>query len=374
MDTPREDAAVAAPDWRAALPAILAVFVVSRVLLVLVVMLVEATIPLGYERPTYSTLPIIGGLTGHDAIYFLGIAAEGYHLEPVAGPYHDWVFFPLFPLLTRAAAVLTLGDVAVAGVLVANAALLVSLVLVYLIARPHSGHETAMLTVVLVAFAPGAVAFGMAYSDSLLLATAAGAMLAASGRRYVLMGMLFAAATLARPPGILIGLPLLAALVAADGRRPRVGWLMLGAGPLALGAFAAYQGLTLGDPLAFVRGQPAWNIPPAAGPDASGDGFGSVAPLVLILVTTLLAYTAMLPRLVRGSIPAAHVLVAIVAFASVFVSGRLQSDARYLALGWPFAWLLASSLPPSRRAMVVAALGGVYVLMAFLHITQALAP
>jgi hypothetical protein len=350
-------------------------FLASRAVLIAVVLIVEA-LPIPWDRPSFDTRPLLGGLTGHDAIYYLGIAAEGYHLEPVSGAYPDWVFFPAFPLITRLMSVVTLGDVAVAGILVSNLALLIGLVLVATLVHANGDSPAARPTTWLVAFAPGAVAFGMAYSDSLLLAASAGAILATRRRTWWLVAVLLAVATLSRPPGILLCIPLLVAIWQTDGRATRH-LLVLAAGPIALAVFAAYQGAVLGDPLAFIHGQAAWNIAPITDATAGGapdDGSGwYIGPMVGLLIVILLAYTAMLPGLWRSRIPRPEVLVGFVAFASVFLSGRLQSDARYLAAGWPFSWFLALSRRWVLAAALVISVAG-YVVLAFLNVSQLLAP
>ena len=108
--------------WREAGAAIAALFVVSRGILVLLALFLENDIPLGYVGPAFDDRLGLRSLTGTDSVYLLGIAAEGYHAEPVSQAFRDWVFFPLYPLVTRAASLLTLGDVAIAGVVVANLA------------------------------------------------------------------------------------------------------------------------------------------------------------------------------------------------------------------------------------------------------------
>lgn len=372
--TPPENA----PSWRSLALEVLPAFIVSRVVLLACVALVAA-LPLPWARTTYAQDPWLSGLTGHDAVYFLGIAAEGYHRLPVSGAYTDWVFFPLYPALTRLVAQILPGNVAPAGVLVANGALFAALLL---IARLTPGPKRVRQALAwLLVLAPGAVAFGLAYSDSLYLAVSAGAITAARSRRHGLMALAYAGATLCRAPGILLGVPLLLELLTVPGRRlrPVVGLL---AGPLALLCFAGYQGLVLGDPLAFVHGQAAWNIAPAV---SAGGGTGaSTAPgggiadwyvgaLVAILVFTLLGYTAVLPGLLRRRIPPGEKAVALVAFASVFISGRIQSDGRYLAVGWPFATHAAMARNGWLAiALALSAVG--FVVCALLNVSQLLAP
>ena len=369
---------IATTRWTRWLPVVLLAFVASRLVLLTVVVIVDVSGRLPSSTATYSSGPILRGFTGSDALYYLGIAAEGYHSGPVHLQYHDWVFFPAYPLVVRLLSPLALGDVSVAGVLVANALLLLGLCAVAALVAAYSNRDVTARTVFLVAFAPGAVAFGLAYSDSLLLVAAAGALLAARRGRFLLMGALYAVAALSRPPGLLLGIPLAIELWnARAGGTSR--WLPLTLGPIAVAVFAGYQGLVLGDPLAFVHGQGAWDIAPIteapSGAEAAANPtyLSDILPLVMILLGTLLFYTAMLPGLIRSSLPRAEVALALVAYATVFLSGRLQSDARYLAIAWPFAWFLASRRRPWRD-LWPAVFVVMYTLMAVLNVTQALAP
>ena len=233
-------------DLRRDLPAVLIAFLVSRLLLLSVVAVLESSIPVAYDRPEYTDRPILGGLTGEDAIYYLGIAEGGYHLEPVKDQYVDWVFFPLYPLVTKLVAIPLMGDIPLAGVLAANLAFLAALLLLAVLSRDHLDGDRTRRSVLLLALAPGAVAFGMAYSDSLMLALWLGAVLAGERRRWWLAGVLYGLSVLTRPPGILLGLALLALLVQQGGRRPNRDWLALAFGPLAILGFMAYQGAVLG--------------------------------------------------------------------------------------------------------------------------------
>src|SRR6266496_2105658 len=117
--------------WREALVAIAAIFIVSRGALVLIALFLENNIPLAYHGPTYASGPLLSSFTGTDSIYLLGIAAEGYHDTPVRQAFRDWAFFPLYPLVTRLVSIVTLGNVAMAGLLVSNAAFLAALAVLY---------------------------------------------------------------------------------------------------------------------------------------------------------------------------------------------------------------------------------------------------
>ena len=370
--------------WREAAVAIAALFVVTRGALVLVAIFLENNIPLDYRGLSFSSAPLLTSLTGTDSVYLLGIAAEGYHAEPVHLAFRDWAFFPLYPLVVRIASILTLGNVAVAGVLVANLAFVAALAVLYRLSLNHLDHDRAVRSLAFVALAPGAVAFAMAYTDSLFLLLAAGAFLAAEQRRWWVMALLYGLATLTRLQGVLLGIPLAILIAGANmpteagwrslvaWRTPKLAWLATG--PLAFGLFAAYLGATFGDPLGMFTAQKAWS---QIGQEPTGpvtpvlDRFD---PIVLLLVGVLVLYLFLFVFRRKDRLPAAYTALALVTVVTALASGRLQSMARYLAVAWPFDWLLASRRAAWFELTGLAAFAALFVVHAVLHFTQALAP
>ena len=132
----------------------------------------------------------------------------------------------------------------------------------------HLDHDRAVRSLAFVAPAPGAVAFAMAYSDSLFLLLAAGTFLAAEQRRWWLMALLYGLATLTRLQGVLLGIPL-AILIASASLPPRrlalarrvahAASRMAGRRSDRVRPFAAYLGATFGDPLGMFTAQKAWS-------------------------------------------------------------------------------------------------------------------
>jgi hypothetical protein len=368
--------------WREALVAIAALFIVSRGALVLVALFLENNIPLAYHGPTYATDLVLASLTGTDAPYLLGIAAEGYHDAPVRDAFRDWAFFPLYPLLVRVVSVLTLGNYAVAGVLVANLAFVGALAAVYALTIRYLDHDRAVRSLAFLTFAPGAVAFAMAYTDSLFLLLSVGAFLAAEHRRWALMALLYGLATLTRLQGILLGIPLAILIASADmpgGWRTLAGWktprlLWLAAGPAAFALFAAYLGVTFGDYFGMFTAQQAWsNIgrPETGNTMPVLDRFD---PLVLFLVARLVFYAVLLVFRRVDRIPAPYTALMVVSLATAVASTRLISTARFLAVAWPFDWILANRRAAWFELTGLAAFAALFVIHAVLHFTQALAP
>ena len=377
--------------WREAGVAIAALFLVSRGMLLLVALFLERSIPLGYHGPTYDSGLIFASLTGSDSVYLLGIAADGYHAEPVRQLFRDWAFFPLYPLVTRAVSVLLLGNIALAGLVVANVAFVAALAVLYALSVRHLEHGRALRSLAFLTFAPGAVAFAMAYTDSLFLLLSAGAFLAAESRRWWVMAGLYALATLTRLPGVLLGIPL--AILVVEGaaaeagaagsgagawRRPR-GWLTarlawLAAGPLAFAAFAAYLGAAFGDPLGMFTAQRAWS---QIGQEPSGPVtpvLDRLDPIVLLLVAVLCLYLFLFVFRRRDQTPAAHTALALVSVGTALATGRIQSLARYVAVAWPFAWWLGNRRAAWFELVGLAAFAALFVVQSVLHFTQALAP
>lgn len=370
-----------APDdglqWRAAIPRIVAVFLATRLIVLFVVLVLEGAIPLGYHGPTFTTAPILGGLTGEDSIYYLGIARDGYHLQPVANGHLDWAFFPLFPLATKVVSILTLGNVALAGVLVSNLAFLAAMFVLYRLSVIHLGHEIALRSTAFLAIAPGAVAFALAYSDSLFLLVALGAFLAAERRQLALAGVCYGLATLCRLPGLALGLPLIAVLM-TDGGRPTRSWLWLLLGPLALLGFYAYLGAVTGDFFANLTAQATWNIAPVLSDptpvNTTDQPVAAFSILPIVLIVTLLVYVFLFVYIRGDRIPLPYAILAAVSFGTVLASLRLQSVARYLVVAWPFSWILACRSSAWFRDAWPIVSTGLFTIHAFLNITQALAP
>jgi hypothetical protein len=208
-----------------------------------------------------------------DANHYLDIARNGYpavlHFPPKAHPpgypptelisrpgtWWSWLlykprvtyhgpypfvpaFFPLFPgliwLLHWVAGGSFLGGALLAQVLSGAA----SALLVWLLAARVRGRRVADRAVIAFCAFPGAMTFGMLYSEPLAIAIAAATLLAMLGRRWVLAGLLAAVGTAERPTLIVLtGVLAVGALVAIRDRRE---WRSLVAAPMSLAGAAGY--------------------------------------------------------------------------------------------------------------------------------------
>jgi hypothetical protein len=352
-------------------------------LVLAVAVAVETTQPPPPDGVRIDDRPIVASLTAWDGTYYVGIAEDGYHADPAYGP--DYAFYPGYPVVVRAASLFTGGDVAVAAILVANVVYLLALVLLYALAVRHLDPGRAVLSLWFLSLAPGAVAYALSYSEGLFLLFAVGAFLAMETRHPWLAGTALALATVTRVPGILLGLPLLVMLIERDGLRPTRSWLPLFLAPLAVLALLGYLWWLTGDPTAPLTAQSYWSpseASDAARSTAVATGHGNenftmeTSPewVMALWVGTLMFYSFLLVFMRHDQMRPAYRLVAILGIVSIFLTGRLQSSTRYLAVAWPFDWTLASRRSRVVQSIVLAAFVVLHVAVLWLAFTWRLAP
>lgn len=189
---------------------------------------------------------LLDRLLAWDGHLYTDIAAHGY---PDSFTYdadgkltgNNLAFFPVFPLLSRAVHTLTGLDVGVATVVTAHLAMIAALIVVQRLMTRLYGRRTAIVAIVLLAAAqPMALAFFMAYSESLFLALCAGALLAAHGKAWLTAGALAFLAGLTRPAAVSIAAAITVAVAVHLYGERRLSWRPLTAVALACIATPAY--------------------------------------------------------------------------------------------------------------------------------------
>jgi len=373
-------------EWRWAVPRLLALFLVARLIVVLAAVSVEWLAAPNSAGPGGSLLraterPVLASLTSWDAVYYLGIARDGYQAGPVNGPYPETVFFPLYPALTAAVAAPLGGDLPLGGVLAANAAGLLGLLGTYALARRRLSRDATLLAVALVALGPGAVAFSMAYSDSLFLALVIGAFLAAgrggtAGRSGLawraVVGALALLAGLTRLQGAFLFVPLLWLFAQQDRGRPRWSWLAALGAPLGLAAYCLWIGNLTGDPLGPILAQGAWDF--GAVPGAVAEPWVVAVAALIYGSTAVLALKLLWDRW-RARIDAPGVSWGAVNLAALVVARRVASLPRYLAPVTQIAeQLVGGDYQPRTVRLILAASVAAYSVLAVLHFALKLAP
>jgi hypothetical protein len=200
----------------------------------------------------------------YDASWYATIAEHGYDEGPFdASAQHNWAFFPLHPLIWRAAASAT-GEFPLTGIALANLYFLIALFVVHRLTLALGFlPAVADRTLLALALFPASYFFSLPWTESLFLLLSASCFFAAVRERWWLAGAIAALAAATRLNGLFL-LPALAILLwQARDRAPLSAWLSLALAPIAFGAFAAHLGLVTGDALAFAHIQSAFARPAA---------------------------------------------------------------------------------------------------------------
>jgi hypothetical protein len=243
----------------------LAIFALSRLYIFLlgaIAMQIDQILPpvaaLGYSMPDLAGWQhyFIQPWRNWDGHWFSLIAREGYFERPTTA------FFPLYPLLLRGGSWLLGGQIELAGVLIANAALLAALVLLYQLVQLDFPRAVARRAVLYLALFPTAYYLGAVYSESLFLLLSVGSLYAARRDRWWAAGALGFLAALTRSQGILLLIPLGIIFIRQHGwhpRRWRANPLSVALVPAGLLTYMVYLRRLWNDPLIMLSAQKGWD-------------------------------------------------------------------------------------------------------------------
>ncbi len=321
---------------------IVAMFVASRLLIVVAAIVAETLIPRNPSLNPGDGAPLLTSLTSWDGWYYLGIVREGYHVAPVAGAYRDIAFAPLFPLIVRVLSAPWPAFAGLVAVLFSNVVFLAALGLLARLGTPYLGRRRAALAAGLLAIYPFASAFGMAYTESLFLLCIVAAFLAAERRHRTWAGIFLALAVLSRLQGVALILPLWVLMLRQDGSRPRAtqAWLLLA--PLAAIGFFLYVGAITGHLTAFLDAQKAWGRTGVGSAPASETIGARFSPYQAALVLTLLWSLFLLIFRRVDRLRLEYFLVPVVFVVAELSSGSLEAVGRITMLAFPYVWILAN--------------------------------
>ncbi len=369
-------------------------FLASRLALLAVGLLATSLLPSGIGMQPGNLVwhqpvsPLLEIWARWDSEWFLLIASEGYQVEnlvTVSGSvWEHWAvagFLPLYPLLIRVLAPL-FGAVG-AGVLISNVCLFLSLVLLERLLRLELGDElgetAGLAACAALLIYPSSLFLSAVYSESLFLMMSLGVFLSARQGRFAAAGVIAAFATLTRPFGLLLVIPIVVEFWFSWRRRdnpdvdqrPKV-WevLWVSLAPLALAGYMAFCRSVLGDPLAFIHHKTRWRGAMSgpwrafvrwweAGPTAHGT-HGSTVELIIALVC--LAMLVVMVRRLRLS----YTLYTAAAM-TLALGSTLWSFSRLALTLFPFFMLIGMAWADGRRCMPTiyafssAALGGLFM-------------
>ncbi len=320
----------------------------------------------------YVSGPAIGGISGGhhfdrlaawDGGWYVRAAQQGWpHAVPTSHGvpvFSTLAFFPAFPLAIRAVASLGVTWL-FSGVLVALFFQIVMVILIWQLVKEIWSEAVADRGLLLFLFGPGAVAFGLIYSESMLFAAAAACLLALRRRWWVVAGLSAAVGTAVRPVGI--ALVACCAWEAISVVRSERQWRPLLApllAPLGVLSWTAYLWAYTGNPFIWSKAEKAWND--------SFDPFNLIKRLffhelpqqglllgrVLPLAGALFALLAIV-LLVRARAPAALVVYSVVVVAIAVSSRIVGLRPRLIETAFPLVLILGYWLKDNVYSVVLA--------------------
>ena len=250
-----EPATLAGPGWRDSLRLGLVAWLGGLMACVLVTAV--AWLPFEHIRDAPRNLSeAIQNWHRWDTTWYVIIAESGYRADP-----RSVAFFPLYPVLVRAANTVVPGDAFLASLVVSVLACLAALVVVHRLASDLMGGELGRRTTFyLIAFPTGFFLIA-AYNESLFIALAVGSLYAMRRRNWWLAGLLAGFASACRVAGVLLAVVFVFEYLRQRDfapRRVRPDLLWVALAPTGLLAYAAYCWSAFGDPLFFQKQQAVW--------------------------------------------------------------------------------------------------------------------
>jgi hypothetical protein len=192
-----------------------------------------------------------------DSFHYRAIAVEGYVF-----PEQKAAFFPLYPYLARLVHLVLPGDTRYSLLLVTNVAALVALVLLHRLVTFEAGPTIGGRATFYLAAFPFGFFLHVAYTESLFIALAVGALYCMRRNRWWAAGCLAGLASGTRSPGIILLAVLGFEYLRQRGFRPsriRFDAAAVLLAPAGMVAYAGYCWVRFGNPTQFSASQKAWN-------------------------------------------------------------------------------------------------------------------
>ena len=239
--------------WRDAFLFASLMWLLSRLVIAVTMLLIAPSLPAppGGIVPT----PDWSVFSYSDSPRYETIALRGYEYGTDVHKKYNIVFFPLFPLLSRAVMALGLSFDS-AGTLVNNLAFLGALVVLYHWVEERDGRSIARWATGVLAWCPLSLFGSVIYSEGLFLLFSTAALRAFDKHQYSWAALWGAIATASRVTAAALAPTFV--LVAWRERRPVQAYLASLLATSGLVLFILYCAVHFGDPLAFVHAQRGW--------------------------------------------------------------------------------------------------------------------
>lgn len=279
-----------------------------------------------------------------DSGWYLSIVERGYTLN-APGEFANLVFFPLYPLLTKIAGVVLLGNYGMAGWLVSSAALVgACVVLSRLVREFHPGVDARLVLVFLLLF-PTAFFLNAVYTESLFLLLSVASLYYARKERWWVAGAIGILAGLTRVTGVLLVLPLAWEYARTNDfsfrKMARVDALATGLPALGILVFFLFHYVAFGNGLIFFELQRAWGRAFTFNPDHF-HFFSHPAVTNLGLDVTFVALGLAASLYVAWRVRFSYGLYMVATIGVALATGTMMSIGRYILVLFPMYIVFAS--------------------------------
>ncbi len=207
--------------------------------------------------------PLITAFSYADVSWYMDIAQHGYEHRPfTADRAVNWGFFPLWPIILSGCNILC-GEMVISGLVASNLLLVLGVISLYRLFTLDFDEHIAVMSIIFLITFPSAYFFSRSGPESLFLFLVVTSFLYARKNHWITASLLGALATLARPQGILLLLPLLVLYYKQYRLTKALQWqgfalLLL---PTALLSFMLYMYWITGNPFAnfAIQGIHGWD-------------------------------------------------------------------------------------------------------------------
>lgn len=314
----------------------------------------------------------------YDSGWYQQIASQGYEYKGTGR--NNVAFFPAYPLLMRAAGELLGGrqqDYYFAGIVISFLSFAGAMPLLYRLALLDLPHAAALRAVTYCAVFPGAIFFGMVYSESLYLLTVVAAAYAFRTNRLLTGAASGALMTATRVTAVMAvpGIAWLAWRAAgSDPRRRLLAAAAAGACLIGIGAFSVFNWVISGNPFTWYESITFWGYRPGARfPFAALLSFAEtlvtrpyqflaterMAPYDTLNALAAITALALVP-LIWKRFNAGYALIVVAALILPLSSGQFEGLARYTSVQFPVAIAFASLKGEMRHHLLLATLAVLY--------------
>lgn len=242
--------------------AALLIFLSSRVVMALAILFSSRFVPQAKGEGLWTVNAWYRYLLRFDSAYYLWIVHEGYSYNGNDTVKQPVVFYPLYPLLARAAKPLFhVHDASL--LIVSNLSILIAIPLAFKLFKSAYGDEAALYAIGLLSFFPTALFFSVGYTESLVLLLIVVFFLLLRAERYFPAAACAGLASATRSTGLVLMLPLACELwrkFSKDYRRLFLyESICLALASSGLVLYMLYLWSSFHNPLAFITATRAWN-------------------------------------------------------------------------------------------------------------------